>query len=187
MTEIPMTGDAAPVRPRTGGGSRRNIVIAIVVILIIGGAAVGFTLLSTPTGQPWESRLLWSRSGIDPVLFPYYYADEFQLTTDQVEGSTPPEVHFTIDIDPGIDTETILTSFTIYDLDVDTFDTLDWSGRNTHELDWAYEEGSYSAILELPQSTGDYTWCIYLYIPSGEKSDTWSVDLEVRLKHYPVY
>ncbi|MHA1863784.1 MAG: hypothetical protein ACTSWA_08445, partial [Candidatus Thorarchaeota archaeon] len=158
-----------------------------VVIIIIVGAAFGITLINTNTGQAWESRLLWSRSGLDPAIYPYYYADEFQLTTDHIEGSTPPEVHFTIDIDPGSDTETIMTSFTIYDLDVTTFDGLDWTGRNSHELDWAYEDGSYSAILELSQNTGDYTWCIYLYLPTGEKSSTWSCDIEVRLQHYPVY
>jgi hypothetical protein len=185
MTEISMPGDVSPSRP--SGGSKRNMMIAIVVIVIIGGAAIGFTLLNTNTEPAWESRSLWTRTGMDPVLYPYYYADEFDLDSEHVESDLPPEVHFTIDIDPGSDTETIMTLIAVYDMDLDDFDASDWTERNSEELDYAYEENSYSVILELPQSTGTYTWCVYLYLPLGEKSSTWSVDVEIRLKHYPVW
>ncbi len=190
MTEIPMTRDTTPAKPRTDGGSRRNIIIAVVIIFIIGGSAVGFSLLNTNTEPAWESRQLWQTTGLDPVVYPYYYADDFQLNTEHIEGTLAPEVLFTITIDPGTDTETIMTSITVHDVDVATFDSLEWSGeggRNDHQVDWGYEEGSYSAILDLPQTTGTYTWCFYLYLPTGEKSSTWSVDIEIRLKHYPVF
>ena len=76
-----------------------------------------------------------------------------------------------------------MTSSTVHDMDLNDIDTSDWSERNDAQVDWIFEEGSYSAVLEIPQDAGVYTWCVYLYMPDREKSSTWSDDTEIRLKH----
>ena len=86
MTEIEFPSGSAPTSP-SRSPSRRIIVIAIVVILIIGGGFIGFIILSTP-GSDHVSSLLWSRSGIDPDIWPDYYAGEFELTTDHIDDTT---------------------------------------------------------------------------------------------------
>ena len=181
MTEIDFPSGSAPTSP-SRGPSRRVIVIAIVVILIIGGGFIGFIILSTP-GSDHISSLLWSRSGIDPDLYPSYYYGEFELTTDHIDDTTPPDILFTVSSDTGSDSGDVYTYVGVYDLDVSTFNGMDWTERDLYMVDYINEVGDISDYIDLPQVAGKYTWVVAILYEDFVKSDVWSTNIDVYLRY----
>ena len=154
----------------------------MIVILIVVGGGIGFIILSTP-GSNHISSLLWSRSGIDPNLWPAYYYGEFELTADHIDDTTPPDLLFTISHDTGSDSGDVYSYFGIYDLDISTFNGLDWNDRDLYLIDYLGDIGDISDYIDLPQVTGKYTWAISIFYEDVVKSDVWSSDISIYLRY----
>ncbi len=181
MTEISFPSEGSPITP-SRGPSRRTVIIAVVVILIVVGGIIGFVIVSSP-GSDHISSLLWTRSGIDPDVYPDYYYGEFELTTDHVDDTTPPDVLFTLSYDTGSDTGDVYTYVAVYDLDIATFAGLNWLDRDLYLVDYGEDYGDFSTYIDLPQTTGKYTWVIFIVYEEIVKSDVWSSDLSVNLRY----
>ena len=201
MTEIDIPSGSAPISP-SRGPSMRLVVIAIVVILIIGGAFVGFTLLggmqatttttettstttstTSTTVSNHDSTILYSYSQFDPGVYPDIYYNDFYLSTDQVDDTTPPDVLFTaIYYDTGNDLIDDITFWgECYDISGSSFASMSWTDRWNHLVERITIHDTGSNYIDLPKQTGTYTWVFYYDI--GEKTDAWTVSVYVTLRY----
>ena len=181
MTEISFPTEGSPISP-SRGPSRRIVIIAVIVIHIVVGGIIGFVILGG--GSDHISSLLWTRSGIDADVYPpdFYYG-EFELVTDHVNDETPPDILFTLSYDTGSDTGYVYTYVAVYELDIATFDGMDWLERDLYLVDYDEGYGDFSTYIDLPQVTGDYTWVLFIVYEELVKSDVWSCDFNVYLRY----
>ncbi len=203
MTEIHIPGDTAPISPSKGPGMK-TILMVVVVLLIIGGAVIAYALLGggpnvTTTSEPTttsttttvtttssnhESILLAHYSDLDPDVYPTYFSGGFELTTDHVDDATPPDILFMLFYhDMGTDVSDVWTYIACFDLDEASFDSMTWTNRQPYLIDEDYIIGTVTHYINLPKTTGDYTWTFYIDDSEIGKSDVWSVNIYIFLRY----
>lgn len=159
-----------------------KIIVVVVIIAVLGIAA--FTLLqpSGPTGD-FSTRTIQDYNNQDVDLYPTFYRSEFSVSSSEVQTSTPPDLHFDIDVNTGSDDVTPTVVIAVYDVDQTTFDSLSWS-----ELDNNYQMGMFTynardvlSYIDLHNSADTYTWVIWF--EASSKADVWDVDITLTLRY----
>ena len=181
MTEIPMpTDDQARPSGESDGGRCSTKLIAVVVVVIVIGAAAAFILLSGPSGP--QTRTIATYEDEDIELWPTFYREEFTVTSSETQTDTQPDLKFLIDVSTGSDSVSVDIYVEVYDCNLATFDSLSWSELGDDYLvDWETDSDSLDDFIDLHNYAETYTWVIYF--TASEKTDTWSVDIDLSLRY----
>jgi hypothetical protein len=187
MSEIPMPEPdgyeptPTPTKKKRGCCSRTVMCIGIIAIVVVGVIAVT-VLLGGPEPEYGERVVAdYNNSDID-LSDITFYRDEFSVSSSETMTSTQPDLLFQITVDTGSDSVSVSVHIAVYELDIDTFDSIEtWAETNDYlvaENDFAPPVNNY---LDLYNYAETYTWVIW-FDASG-KTDTWSVDITLTLRY----
>ncbi|MHA2210831.1 MAG: hypothetical protein ACXABV_16885 [Candidatus Thorarchaeota archaeon] len=195
-------GYVKPSVPSKGLGCRTILVAGVLVTIVIVGGLIGVTLPGpggdshtpttlipnypyTPT-YPYTRKPITVLTDVDVDISPDYSAEEFSVSSSEVQTSIPPALHFFIVIsnvssDTAID-ESIEIHIAVYDSNLSTVeDAPTWDDLSPYLIGEATLSEPVSMEIDLRNSPSTYTWVIWFEAPY--KTDVWEVTIWLFLRY----
>jgi hypothetical protein len=186
-----------------GPGFRKTISALIIVTIIIVGGFIGITLPGLGNGgsytpytltpnYPYVPTYRYIRTpviiltDVDVDISPMYSAEEFSVSSSEVETSIPPTLHFFIVIsDVSSDTaiaDSIDIHVAVYDTDLSSVENAStWDDLAPYLVSEAILPEPVSVDLELHNYPSTYTWVIWFDAPY--KTDVWNATIWLFLRY----
>jgi peptide/nickel transport system permease protein len=144
-----------------------------------------------PPGAPSNdlrknNEILKPQTTQDIELYPQTINGSFEITEENVETGEPPRVFFGAEvIDTGVDQIPVTIFIAIYEIDLETFETLSESQREQYIVETANATTKVTQYLVLEADPTTYVYVIWF--DASQKTNTWSVNIRIILTYKTFY
>lgn len=189
--------------PFKGPGFRKALAAGILCTIVVVGGFIGVMLpglsnggSTTPTTlipnypytptYPYTRKPITILTDVDVDISPIYSADEFSVSSSEVETSIPPALHFFIVVsdvssDSAID-DSIDVHIAVFDANLSTIESAPtWDDLAPYLISEATLSEPVSIEIDLHNSPSTYTWVIWFEAPY--KTDVWDVTIWLYLRY----
>ena len=122
----------------------------------------------------------------DIELYPELITGELDITKENVETGEPPRIFFGAEVvSTGYDEELVIIHIAMYEIDLETFDSLSTSQREPYLVEEANATNKVTQYISLTNTETTYVYAIWFV--ANQKTDIWSVNIRVILQFTSFY
>lgn len=157
-----------------------GLIILVGVVILVGlNTAIEFPI---GKGTSFETRSLSGFNNMEIEIYFIYY-ESFEVLTTETQTNIAPDLYFEINVNTHNDTVPVEIKIAIFDVDEETFQSIDWDQLNFYHL---VNSGTYANNvnyhLDLHNQNGNYTWTAWFETPS-QKTCVWHATLDLTLRY----